>query len=590
MTLRSVIDQVVSIGAQAHEHAVLERLVEAAQDLVPARYAVALLVGPDGTPTALAHRGMAAHDIAALPHLLRPVGLVGAVLAGQTLHLARLADHSESIGFPTGHLPMGPLLGIPITVDGRVQGGLYLTRTPGEASFTDDAEQVATALTRQAGTVTAALRGANATEALINGLGLTADRAADPHSGTQPSPAVRRILANARKVLGVDLTLLSHLDGDRQTFTAVAAAAGAPALSEGTAITAADGYCGLMLDGLIPAAVPDTATNPVTAAMPVTAALGVGAYCGVPVHLPDGTLYGTLCGLNGTAMNAPTSAQMQAMATIAGLLGHRLAQETQFNRDQADRRAAFMPLVDGHRRRTVVQPIIDLDTGRTVGFEALSRFTDSHGAPRRPDHVFAEAADLGLGVCLESAAARAALDLLPDLPADTYLSINLSPHAVCDPRTYDLLHDLPLDRVVVELTEHDQVSDYTTIVHALAGLRARGLRLAIDDVGSGFAGLHHLTELGPDLIKLDIAFVRHIDTDPARRAVARALIGFAAEVGATLIAEGIETPAELDQLRRLGAPLGQGFLLASPAPPHDLLTGAVGRGLRHRPPGAGLVA
>ena len=570
----SVVDRVVAITAQPHEHAVLERLVEAAEDLVPARYAVALLVGPDGTPTALAHRGMAAHDVAALPHLPRPVGLVGAVLAGRTLHLTRLADHPDSVGFPTGHVLMGPLLGLPITVDARVQGGLYLTRSPGEPVFTADAAHLAAALAAHAGTVTAALRGAGAARALIDGLGLTADRVGDrDREPDQPSPVIRRILATARTVLGVDLAFLAHIDGDQQTFTTVDAAPGALPLAEGTTIDTADGYCGLMLDGRIPAAVPDIAAHPATAPMAVTAALGVGAYCGVPVHLPDGTLYGSLCGLHGTTTPAPTSAQLQAMGTIAGLLGHRLAEETRYDRDREHRRAAFVPLLDGARRRTVVQPIIDLTTGATVGFEALSRFTDPGGAPRRPDQVFTEAADVGLGIRLELAAARAALTLLPDLPTGTYLSVNLSPQAVCDPRTYDLLHDLPLHRVVLELTEHDRVVDYSTVVHALAGLRARGLRLAIDDAGSGFAGLHHLAELAPDLIKLDIAFVRHIDTDPARRAVARALIGFAAEVGATLIAEGIETDAELDQLRRLGAPLGQGYLLARPATPADLLTG-----------------
>lgn len=570
----TVTSRVAAIATQPHEHAVLERLVEAAQELVPARYAVALLVGSDGIPTALAHRGMAPADVAALPHLPRPVGLVGTVLAGQTLHLTRLADHPDSVGFPTGHVPMGPLLGIPVTVDGRVQGGLYLTRAPGEPAFTDDAERVADALTHQAGSVIAGLRTAAAARIQLQGPTLTGNRATRDPDAAQVSPVIRQILANARAVLGVDLTLLTHIAGDRQTITAVDAGPGAPAPAEGATAATADGYCALMLDGRLPNAVPDTAAHPGTAAMTATSALPIGSYYGVPVHLPDGALYGTLCGLRTTATPDPTSAQRQAMATIAGLLGQRLGQEREFARVQEASRAAFLPLLDSDRSTVVVQPIVDLATGTTVGFEALSRFTDPGGAPRRPDQVFAEAALVGLGVRFELAAARAALDLLPDLPPGTYLSVNLSPQAVCDPRTYDLLHDLALDRVVVELTEHDQVEDYTTIVHALAALRARGLRLAIDDAGSGFAGLHHLAELSPDLIKLDIAFVRDIDTDPVRRAVARALIGFAAEVGATLIAEGIETPAELDELRRLGAPLGQGFLLARPGPPRELLTGA----------------
>ena len=171
----------------------------------------------------------------------------------------------------------------------------------------------------------------------------------------------------------------------------------------------------------------------------------------------------------------------------------------------------------------------------------------------------------------ELAAARAALTLVPELAPGTYLSVNLSPGALCDPGAYDLLTDMPLDRVVVELTEHEQVRDYAILLHSLSGLRRRGLRLAIDDTGSGFAGLRHLSALAPDLIKLDIAFVRDIHLDAARRAVARAVIGFAADVGAGLIAEGIETVEELDQLRAMGVHLGQGFLLARPGAPGDLL-------------------
>lgn len=180
-----------------------------------------------------------------------------------------------------------------------------------------------------------------------------------------------------------------------------------------------------------------------------------------------------------------------------------------------------------------------------------------------------------MGVRLEQAAVRDALALLPDLPPATYLSVNFSPLALLDPGTYDLLTGCDLTRLVVELTEHEQIQDYPALLRALAGLRERGLRLAVDDAGSGFASLQHITRLDPDIIKLDIAFVRDVDTDPSRRAVARAMIAFAAELGATLVAEGIETDAELAQLRTLGAQLGQGYLLGHPSDPTQHLVAAV---------------
>jgi EAL domain-containing protein (putative c-di-GMP-specific phosphodiesterase class I) len=217
-----------------------------------------------------------------------------------------------------------------------------------------------------------------------------------------------------------------------------------------------------------------------------------------------------------------------------------------------------------------VQPIVDLATGEAVGFEALSRFTEPSGAPRRTDLVFADARTLGLGGRLELAAARSALALFPDLPPGTYLSVNLSPAALLDPAAFDLLGAALNDaagRLVVEVTEHQHVSDYPTLLHVLARLRARGLRLAIDDTGSGFASLQHVALMRPEIIKLDIAFVRDVHRDPARRAVTRAMLGFAAEVGATLVAEGVETAAEHEELLRLGATVGQGYHLGRPDDP-----------------------
>ncbi len=115
------------------------------------------------------------------------------------------------------------------------------------------------------------------------------------------------------------------------------------------------------------------------------------------------------------------------------------------------------------------------------------------------------------------------------------------------------------------------------LLRALAGLRERGLRLAVDDAGSGFASLQHITQLNPEIIKLDIAFVRAVDVDPSRRAVTRALLAFATELGATLVAEGIETAGELDQLLALGTHLGQGYHLGRPGPAGQVLAD-------HRPP------
>jgi EAL domain-containing protein (putative c-di-GMP-specific phosphodiesterase class I)/CheY-like chemotaxis protein len=208
------------------------------------------------------------------------------------------------------------------------------------------------------------------------------------------------------------------------------------------------------------------------------------------------------------------------------------------------------------------QPIVHLRVGTTVGVEALARFP--HKTTRSPDRWFAEAAEIGLRLELELASARAALSHLERVPEPMYLSINLSPDTLVSPEFMHMVADTPLHRVVVELSEQIPVSDYDQLNQALGQLRARGGRLAIDDAGAGFASLQHILRLSPDIIKLDMTLTKGVDSDQARRALAFALTSFASEIGADIVAEGVETSSEVDALRQLGVTYGQGFYLGYP--------------------------
>jgi EAL domain-containing protein (putative c-di-GMP-specific phosphodiesterase class I) len=119
---------------------------------------------------------------------------------------------------------------------------------------------------------------------------------------------------------------------------------------------------------------------------------------------------------------------------------------------------------------------------------------------------------------------------------------------------------------VLEITEHEAVEDYDDLVDALAPLRSLGAKVAIDDAGAGFASLRHTLRIAPDIVKLDMSLTRDIDGDRAKRALAAALVSFASEMGFALVAEGIETAAELTTVRELGVGYGQGFFLAEPGP------------------------
>jgi GAF domain-containing protein len=146
------------------------------------------------------------------------------------------------------------------------------------------------------------------------------------------------------------------------------------------------------------------------------------------------------------------------------------------------------------------------------------------------------------------------------------LFVNASPSTVADPLFLDLRTEFP-DRLVIELTEQEAVEDYDVLRNCLAGYLQRGARLAIDDAGAGYSSLRHVVELSPDYLKLDRELVSGVDKDSNRRALMRAVVAFAREVGTSVIAEGVETRGELDVLRDAEVHLVQGYLLARPDPP-----------------------
>jgi EAL domain-containing protein (putative c-di-GMP-specific phosphodiesterase class I) len=188
-----------------------------------------------------------------------------------------------------------------------------------------------------------------------------------------------------------------------------------------------------------------------------------------------------------------------------------------------------------------------------------------------PDVWLGRAAEAGLLRELELTCARSALALVQLLPNDAYLTINVSADTLVSPAFLRLLENVPAERVVVEVTEHAIVSEYDALLHALGGLRERGVRLAVDDAGAGFASFRHVLELSPEIIKLDIHLTRGVHNDVSRQALVRSLVSFAGDVGSTLVAEGIETPEDMRTLCDARVPYGQGYLFARPGPAQRVL-------------------
>jgi EAL domain-containing protein (putative c-di-GMP-specific phosphodiesterase class I)/ActR/RegA family two-component response regulator len=263
------------------------------------------------------------------------------------------------------------------------------------------------------------------------------------------------------------------------------------------------------------------------------------------------------------------------------LMDHNAALRSEIAaRDAADARASaeavakmrrIRRVLDGALPRIVFQPIAQLDCRSIVGYEALARFDQE---PFRPPNVwFAEADEVGLGIDLELAAVRVALERMAEMPDDMFLTLNVSPTTAMTGALDELLAGYPRDRLVLEITEHAPVDDYDSLLRVLTKLHDLGVRVAVDDAGAGFASLHHILLLRPDIIKLDITLVRDIHHDPVKRALASSLVTFAHEIGSTITAEGVEIEDELATLIDLGVPWGQGYHLARPGeltPAHTL--------------------
>jgi EAL domain-containing protein (putative c-di-GMP-specific phosphodiesterase class I) len=218
-------------------------------------------------------------------------------------------------------------------------------------------------------------------------------------------------------------------------------------------------------------------------------------------------------------------------------------------------------LADPDDLTLVFQPIVDLAGATVAGYEALARFPGTAG----PDVWFAAATEAGVGAELEALAIHKALAAVDALPPDTFLTVNVSPHLLGSALVRDALATRPaLHRVVVELTEHTPVPDLAALRRQTEELRDRGALIALDDAGSGYSGLQQLAVLRPQIVKLDRALVSDADTDPVRVALAEMLGEFAGRIDAWLLAEGIETTAELAAFAQLGVPLAQGWLLGRP--------------------------
>lgn len=376
-------------------------------------------------------------------------------------------------------------------------------------------------------------------------------------------PAIERILQAVRGHLGLEIAFVSrYVENDQRELTHVSSDLDLP-MGAGFREDREDSYCWHILHGRLPELIQDPADHPLTAQLGITEFLPVGCHVNTPLRLSDGTVWGSFCALGRQPDRSMNPRDLAVLKSFAGLVAERIeaSLEEDIGRRQARERVEAM--LDGLAVTIFQQPIHALDGGHPVGVECLARFPDL--TKRGPDAWFEDAEKTGLGIELEMTAVRCALETVAQVPEGIYSAINASPDTILSGALRELLEREGAKDIVVEITEHQAVSDFEALASEIQALKPFA-RIAIDDVGTGYAGLRHLIELQPNILKMDMVLTRDIDKSPARRAITAAMVQFAADIGAKLVAEGIESEEERAVMQELGVDYGQGYLFARPLP------------------------
>jgi EAL domain-containing protein (putative c-di-GMP-specific phosphodiesterase class I) len=220
--------------------------------------------------------------------------------------------------------------------------------------------------------------------------------------------------------------------------------------------------------------------------------------------------------------------------------------------------------------RTFFQPIVDLNSRETLGFEGLTRGPQGTEY-ENPYMLFDVATESDLLFELDRLCRSNALTSASAMKSGHKLFVNLLPTTIRDPefqgrRMLEFLEERNLSpsRIVLEITERLAIENYDLFLEAMRAFTDQGFAIAIDDMGAGYSGLEKIVRLNPRYLKFDLMMVRDIDTSFVKREMLKAIHSLASNVGADVIAEGIERVEELETLLELGIPYGQGFLFARP--------------------------
>lgn len=379
-------------------------------------------------------------------------------------------------------------------------------------------------------------------------------------SGTEQSlsETIRLSLSALRHGLDMDVAFLSEFKDGRRILRGIDQRAGdTPVLLQGTSEPLAGTLCKRVAAGELPTVMEgDAAPSPYT------------SYVCQPIQRPNGDVLGVLgCGSK-TRTRRVTSAERRLLRALATLILSHIGTADQTARLHEGLGHRLTATLTGGRFRQLFQPIVRIRDMRTVGYEALTRFPDL--STMSTQAVFDAARAQGLGPHFEFQAARRIVERTRESIAQYgFIALNFSHHTLLM-ETLETLYEwgcegLPEHGYVIEISEQEAVDNFDILREVMRRMRGAGLRLAIDDVGAGQAGLRHILQLEPDMIKIDRSVTAEIVDHRASRAMVSALTSFGAQTDCDIVCEGVETVQALDILRDLGAHYAQGYLLGRPS-------------------------
>ncbi|MEG3757273.1 EAL domain-containing protein [Pseudoalteromonas carrageenovora] len=378
-----------------------------------------------------------------------------------------------------------------------------------------------------------------------------------------------RLLSLVRKHLKMDVAFISEFTKTDRVFKVVDNQTNNTCVAVGNSDPICQTYCKKISDNDLEPIIPNTHKHPITKAMPVTKKLNIGSYIGVPIVLASGKIYGTFCCYKTIFDNNLDNKDLAFLELISELASELIEQKAQSDTLSIETKILIENIIKTKAITIYFQPIFNLATNRLSGYESLSRFfTQPY---KTPDVWFKDADNLGLGEALEMLAIQNTLHCMDELAPHAYITINTSPAHILSGAINNVLNDVDCTRIILEVTEHSPITNYQAMRSALEPLRAKGVKLAIDDVGAGFSSFQHILELEADIIKLDISLTQNINNDRRKFLLAKALCGFAKAINCSIVAEGIENEDELFTLRKLNVDNVQGYFIGRPAPINEAI-------------------